>query len=92
MKREHILKIDMKLEGSFLCITIKDNGKGIEASMVESFNNRDFKEPESNHIGVENAISRLYMYYGEQISVKFASTLGEGTEVTILIPSRGESL
>lgn len=92
MKREHILKIDMKLEGSFLCITIKDNGKGIEASMVESFNNRDFKEPESNHIGVENAILRLYMYYGEQISVKFASTLGEGTEVTILIPSRGESL
>lgn len=92
MKREHILKIDMKLEGSFLCITIKDNGKGLEASMVESFNNRDFKEPESNHIGVENAISRLYMYYGEQISVKFASTLGEGTEVTILIPSRGESL
>lgn len=91
MKREHILKIDMKLEGSFLCITIKDNGKGIEASMVESFNNRDFKEPESNHIGVENAISRLYMYYGEQISVKFASTLGEGTEVTILIPSRGEA-
>ena len=91
MKREHILKIDMRLEGSFLCITIKDNGKGIEASIVESFNNRDFKELESNHIGVENAILRLYMYYGEQISVKFASTLGEGTEVTILIPSRGEA-
>ena len=88
-KHEHILKIDMRLQGDFLCISIKDNGKGMETSMIDSFNNWEYQESESNHIGVENAISRLYMYYGEQISVKFASTLGEGTEVTILIPNRG---
>ncbi|NLE24444.1 MAG: histidine kinase [Clostridiaceae bacterium] len=91
IKREYILKIDMRMTGGFLCILIKDNGKGIEPSLVDSFNKRNFQEPESNHIGVENAISRLYMYYGEQISVHFTSTLGEGTEVTILIPNRGES-
>ncbi|NMA67383.1 MAG: histidine kinase, partial [Clostridiaceae bacterium] len=92
MKREHILRIDMRLEGSFLCISINDNGKGIEAPMVDKFNSRDFRRLESEHIGVENAISRLHMYYGEQISVKFASTFGEGTEVTILIPDRGGML
>ncbi len=87
-KHEHILKIDMRLQGDFLCISIKDNGKGMETSMIDSFNNWEYQEPESNHIGVENAISRLYMYYGDQISVNFASNLGEGTEVTILIPNR----
>ena len=92
MKREHILRLDMRLEGSFLCISINDNGKGIEAPMVDKFNSRDFRRLESEHIGVENAISRLHMYYGEQISVKFASTFGEGTEVTILIPDRGGML
>ena len=91
IKREYILKIDMRMTGGFLCILIKDNGKGIEPSLVDSFNKRNFQEPESNHIGVENAISRLFMYYGEQTNVKFASVLGEGTEVTILIPNRGES-
>lgn len=89
MKREHVLKIDMSLDDVFLCISIKDNGKGIDASMVEKFNKGEFQESESKHIGVENAISRLYMYYGEQTNVKFASILGEGTEVTILIPNRG---
>lgn len=92
MKRDNFLRIDMRLEDGFLSITIKDNGKGIEESMVERFNRRDFPEPERSHIGVENAISRLNMYYGEQASVKFASTLGEGTEVTILIPNRGDTL
>ncbi len=90
MKREHILKINMSLEDGFLYISIKDNGKGIESSIVESFNDGEFQKSEnSGHIGVENAISRLYMYYGEQTSVKFTSVLGEGTEVTILIPQGG---
>lgn len=88
IKRENVLRIDMRMEDNFLRISIKDNGRGIELSMVEKFNNRDFREVETSHIGVGNAISRLRMYYGERVNVRFDSTLGEGTEVTILIPGK----
>lgn len=90
-KREHVLKIQIKAEENKLSISIKDNGKGMEPSVVEKFNNRaSYKTENSNHIGIENAISRLHMYYGKEARIKITSILGEGTEISILIPHKGE--
>ena len=48
--------------------------------------------PDTDWIGVNNAISRIRMYYGERTSVEYESVLGEYTQVTIRIPiERGES-
>jgi two-component system sensor histidine kinase YesM len=89
VNKEHILEIAFKLEGEFVCITVRDNGKGIAPSVVECFNNETFHTTEDDsHIGMKNAIARLYMYYGAKASVNVSSTLGEGTVITLRIPWR----
>lgn len=89
VNKEHILDIIFIREGEFVGITVKDNGKGIAPSLVESFNNEIFHTIEDNsHIGMKNAIARLHMYYGSKASVNVTSTLGEGTVITLLIPWR----
>jgi two-component system sensor histidine kinase YesM len=89
LTREHILNIKLELQDDLIRILIKDNGKGIEPELVEEINRRIFRSSNrGGHIGMENVISRLSMYYGEAASVKVSSSLGEGTEVIILIPRR----
>ncbi len=89
LNREHILNINLELQDDYIRILIKDNGKGIEPALVEEINQRIFRSSNrGGHIGMENVISRLSMYYGEKASVKVSSSLGEGTEVIILIPRR----
>jgi Predicted signal transduction protein with a C-terminal ATPase domain len=89
MNREHILKIKFEPKDEFIRITIRDNGKGIEPSLVESINKKLFYNLDGGgHIGMENVIMRLNMYYGEEASVGVNSVLGEGTEFIILIPRR----
>ncbi|NLZ83143.1 MAG: histidine kinase, partial [Clostridiales bacterium] len=87
--KEHVLEIIFKLVGEFVSITVKDNGKGIEPSLVESFNMEIFHTIEDDsHIGMKNAIARLHMYYGTNARVNVSSTLGEGTVITLMIPWR----
>lgn len=87
--REHILIIKLELQDDFIRILIKDNGKGIEPAVVEEINNKVFNHSDrGSHIGMENVISRLFMYYGEAASVQINSILDEETEVVILIPRR----
>lgn len=90
LTREHFLKIKLEPQKDFIRILIKDNGKGIEPALIDEINNKVFRSLNlGSHIGMENVISRLYMYYGEEASVKVSSVLGEETEVIILIPRRG---
>ena len=87
--REYILSIKLEPQNDFVCITIKDNGKGIEPALVDEINNKVFLSIDrGSHIGMENVISRLHMYYGKEASVKVSSILGEETEVILLIPRR----
>ena len=89
VKQEHSLEIVFKKKGEFISISIKDNGKGMEPSLIENLNKEVFHKTESDgHIGIENAISRLHMYYGKKASVNLNSILGKGTVITLLIPWR----
>jgi sensor histidine kinase YesM len=36
---------------------------------------------------MENAITRLQMYYGEDVKIEINSTEGSGTEVVLRIPT-----
>lgn len=89
VNREWILEIVFIAKDDYVLITIRDNGKGIEPSMVERFNNESFHTiDDDNHIGMKNAIARLHMYYNDKASVKVDSTLGQGTLITLIIPRR----
>lgn len=87
LNREYVLKIKLELQEESIGISIYDNGKGIEPELVEEINNKAFSSIDGgSHIGMENVVSRLHMYYGENASIQVNSMIGEGTEVKIFIP------
>lgn len=81
------LYVRVEERGSQLYILIRDNGRGIEQSLVERYNN-SFTEPitRDHHLGMRNAITRLRMYYGEESQIHISSQLDRGTDIEILIP------
>ena len=89
LTREYALSIKLESQSDIICITIRDNGKGMEPSLVDEINNKVFRSIDrGSHIGMENVISRIHMYYGNEASISVRSILGEETEVILLIPLR----
>lgn len=85
--RTHRLSVQIGREEDNLKIEIYDNGKGIPKQLVETMNRGDFpKCTEKNHIGMENAITRIGMYYGEQAAVRIESEEDVYTRILITIP------
>lgn len=81
------LRMEMKRAGGRIWIEIMDNGCGIALDTVQEMNKGIFRRTEDkNHIGMENAITRLRMYYGEEAEVFIKSSLGSGTTIRIRIP------
>ena len=57
---------------------------------VQEMNEGIFKKTDDkNHIGMENAVTRLHMYYGETVKVVIESEQRKGTTVRIWIPIAG---
>ena len=87
VSRTHKLDVELSRKGHFIYIRIEDNGCGMTENKVQNINNGIFGNAEDkNHIGMENAITRIYMYYGEQAKFNIESELGTGTKVEIWIP------
>lgn len=85
--RTHRLSVQIGREEDNLKIEIYDNGKGIPKQLVETMNRGDFpKCTEKNHIGMENAITRIGMYYGERAAVRIESEEDVYTRILITIP------
>ena len=85
--RKHILTVELCKRENYIYIEIEDNGCGMAENTVWEINNGIFGNAENkNHIGVENAITRIRMYYGEKANVEIGSELGRGTKVRVWIP------
>lgn len=88
VNRVHILSVDISREQEKLKVEIYDNGKGIPAGLAEQMNRGIFPQShEKNHIGMENAINRIQMYYGDAAKVVIESCEGEWTKIQIRIPA-----
>lgn len=86
-KGTHILEIAIVPEQEKLMIEIRDNGKGIPEALVEQMNRGIYSENQrKNCIGMENAITRLKMYYGTEGTVRIESKVGEYTKIQLFIP------
>lgn len=79
-----ILSISIKDSGDFIEIKIKDNGIGMSEEMVRRFNQKELRDQNLDHIGIENVQSRLEMYYGEKANVSANSDVS-GTCITLII-------
>jgi two-component system sensor histidine kinase YesM len=86
-KETYILKVSLEPAEGKLRILIWDNGAGMPRDMVDRINRGIYPESrERSCIGMENAITRIKMYYGDKASVEIDSKLGEYTGVSIFIP------
>lgn len=68
-------------------VIIEDNGQGMQKEQVELYNNREAViENRGRGIGVQNAFSRIHMYYGNRASWHIESMLGMGTVIALEFP------
>lgn len=80
------LTIKIEKQENYIVIEIIDNGCGIKPEYVEKINRGERVSRDKNSIGIENSITRINMYYGNEAKVVVCSTRGEGTSVRIDIP------
>ena len=91
-KGTHKLEIELIPKYNSLQIVIWDNGRGIPDELTEQMNQGIFPvNHEKSHIGMENAINRIHMYYGEDAKVLIESKKEEFTRIQIQIPHREEA-
>ncbi|SEU23684.1 sensor histidine kinase [Paenibacillus sp. NFR01] len=74
-------------EDSFLCIEVRDNGKGLSEEQIRTLKRRvNSIEPEDGHIGLWNIMRRCKLYYKSDIRMEFAAVQPGGTTITLIVP------
>jgi two-component system sensor histidine kinase YesM len=84
-----VLVLNSTLEGDILKITIRDNGVGISGEKLSEIH-RMLASPvydTSKNIGLINTNARLHLQYGPQYGISLESHEGDGTCVTLILPS-----
>ena len=71
-----------------LQLDVSDDGAGMPADIIESIRQRKFNvRPGRNPVGLPNVIRRLELEFGPRASIQIVSQLGQGTQVTVCIPT-----
>jgi len=76
-----------------LIFTVTDNGIGMNQQQLNKLNTIHLKdieqnEKERNGFGIANIRERIHYYYGDKSHLYFSGREGEGTQVTIELPSK----
>ena len=70
-------------EDGFVTITVRDNGVGFDDSLYQNMDSL----AQSAHTGMYNVYKRLQLHYGESAAFVVESRPGEGTCITLRLPS-----
>jgi sensor histidine kinase YesM len=92
---EILLKVDN--HGDYLTILVKDNGVGMSEAAINELMSGDWKASAkystSTGVGLNNVISRLRLYYGQDHLLTIHSDgIDKGTEVRIVIPKQESAI
>lgn len=83
-----ILKVSMTLKEENLYIEIIDNGCGIPQEILDGLNTiESCIDCSKRYYGIQNAINRILLYYGDNAKISITSNKLEGTKIKISIPS-----
>lgn len=81
-----VIDIEILDEGERWCLTVRDNGAGMEEDQVRAL----FWRESDKGYAVSNQIRRLQLYYGDSAAFRVDSGPGRGTAVIISLPKREE--
>ena len=83
-----LIRIHAWQEGTSLCVSVEDNGIGIEPENIEKLLTDTSKITKStmSGIGLPNVDRRLKLVYGEEYGLSIESEPGQYTRVTIRLP------
>lgn len=80
-ERPGVVKVQMFSDDGMLRVEVVDNGVG----MPQEINEKILNESDDRHIGLQNVIGRIKIYYGAPYGVELHSG-GFGTRVALLLP------
>lgn len=88
--REGKIKLSVYKQDNTVCISVKDNGVGIDKETIERILSGKFHSSEglndSNGVGLDNVINRLKLYFGEDDVMDIISEgKDKGTETIIYV-------
>ncbi len=76
-------------KGSRICLTVADDGAGMDEEELRHIFDEKQKIHKSNGVGVPNVQKRIQLYYGAEYGISYISRKGEGTVATVTIPFDG---
>lgn len=82
------IEISGEFDGKDILLHVKDNGAGIEPGHLKELQAGVLLEHHKG-LGLKNVYERIRLYCGEGYGFAFESALGEGTSVTVRLPSEG---
>lgn len=78
----HII-IRAKMEEGCICLSVEDDGMGMDQEKIESILNRREKE---NHFGLRGTIERIRIFYGKRDCCRIESSKNSGTKISFYLP------
>lgn len=97
MAGEGVITLSITRTLDNICISIKDNGKGMSQETIDKIINGTYRNDglsmDSNGIGIDNVINRLRLFVDSDDVINIISEgEGKGTEVVIYLPINDEGI
>lgn len=90
--KESFFYVTVLMEGDRILIIIADTGRGFDDATLEKLNafvqTREYRDDLG--VGVQNAVERMDILYGEKVEVHFDNEVTGGALVRILLPAKTE--
>jgi two-component system, sensor histidine kinase YesM len=88
VENQGIIVINSRIDDANLIIEVIDNGAGMDGDTLNIITMPENFKKKFNAIGVQNVQDRIKVYFGEKYGLSFESKLGEGTKVTLTLPTK----
>jgi two-component system, sensor histidine kinase YesM len=87
--RKGIIRVYAKRQGDLLCISVVDNGQGMDKEQLDALlgEKHNTSKMRFSGIGVHNVHERIRLRFGNEYGLHLSSRLGAYTKVDILLPA-----
>ena len=82
------IEITGEKNGEHILLKVRDNGAGMSPEKLAQLQNGVYEDNHSG-LGLKNVHQRVRLYCGVPYGLSFESIPGEGTAVTVMLPSQG---